>query len=248
MSVQEAETGAVTTSIHTYVHREYENQVDVIGAIHVAQLPYYEAIQGLIDSKHDDNGAVVHYEQIIKNTPEEFQQAGRAVRARAECVRVMMRGVYGLFGDLEEWGLVKQTSAITLRDDWQNYDATEIDLARRLSSFALRRHTLFVRGMKWLYEDMDPEERQKMVKEALMDREERPFSPRILKLLIGDLSKQIVDYRNDIELEAVDGQIQDDPETDMVLLWGEGHLKGLGQGLLGRGFVKVDEDKLVAMD
>ncbi len=64
---------------------------------------------------------------------------------------------------------------------------------------------------------------------------------------MGDTTSAVLDFRNDIALKAIDEQQEKTPGTDVLLLWGAGHLPGLGEGLQQRGYAKVNEENLVAM-
>jgi hypothetical protein len=56
--------------------------------------------------------------------------------------------------------------------------------------------------------------------------------------IIGDkhLDKIIVDHRNDVALNAVRETLDKDPDQDIALLWGAGHIPGLKSGLEQLGY------------
>ncbi len=252
MTTSEQELQAVQTPIHTYTHPWYESQVDLIGMIHIAQAPYYDTIQTIIDTKEAE-GAAVHYEKIKQNTPEEHANADPLTIAKASQLRTMMKGIYGILEDLD-LGLVKQLDSLTYPEHWQNHDATELDIASRLGSFTVMRHVglikLITSGFNLLDGDEERQQKRDILLKALHSatQEESPREKLIKKVLFGSLDDTILDYRNNIALRAYDRQQRVDPKAATVLIWGAGHLKGLGAGLARRGYKKVHEQKLVAID
>lgn len=235
---------AITTPIHTFIHPEFESQVNVIGMMHVAQPNYYRIIQAIVDHR-DNAGAIVHYEGIKSMSADDLASAPRSVVIKAEYSRDIFQQVYSWF---DEVGLVRQKNALNYHKHWENHDMTESELLDRLNGFALRRQRTLTNFLGKMHRKAEYEARQEFILSILKKTMDSDRTNNwMAKLLLGVQNEIIIDDRNAIALSAFDEQQQADPEADVVLLWGAGHLPGLGVGLQKRGFVKVDVQKVTAI-
>ncbi len=237
----------VSTPVHEYTHPEFENQITLMGMIHIAQESYYRSVQEMI-AGHEAGGAIVHYEGV-KDVRPSTADIPEAHIEKADRLKAVMSSIYGWF---ENSGLSLQTEVLEYSEDWENHDSTLIELAGRMSNLSSRRLSRFIGFYDHLFEDMKPEQQQKLVLKFAQAMERGLSKDRQMgwasRLLLGNLKGPILDYRNDIALAALDEASAADPESDFVLVWGAGHLRGLGKGLVKRGYQKVDEDKVQAID
>lgn len=239
----------ITTPVQFYTHPEYENQVSLFGMIHIAQPHYYQGIQTWVDWT-DKGGAVIHYERVKRATSEELQASPRSVRAKAAHMESFMKSLYGWF---DSFGLVKQSEAMTYRPHWENHDASILDLAERIGSSVIRRNLIAVKVIELMFRRTGPDTKQDFLVSALHnilsdDNGHEDTKRRLSGILVGNSDGAVVDYRNDIALTAFDDQQRVAPGSDVTLIWGAGHLPGLGKGLENRGYTKAYEERVVAID
>jgi hypothetical protein len=237
--------GHISSPIHTYVHPERHSRIDLIGMIHIGEASYYQRVQNIVDARNAD-GALTHYEMVKRAGTAELTTAPRRVQANVQRVRAIMRNVDSLFEGLD---LTHQKKGLMYRQSWENHDTTEIDEAARMSTIPLSGLLMATRAMRAFAQTLPPNERRDLLVQNLQQTTNNLHSRQspLKRLLYGNNERVIIDYRNDIALEAIDNQLQEEPESDLVLLWGMGHLAGLGAGLKNRGFSKVDEQRLVAI-
>jgi hypothetical protein len=242
----------VTTPIHIFEHPDLENQIDLIGMIHIGELGYYREVQGRADTAHAD-GSVVHFEKVRTSTPEQVAAENKTTQQKVKSIEATYRSVYRIF-DLLDLNLTKQLDGLTYRDTWQNHDASDIDIARRLGKFTVWRQNLALDTIVDSYRAMNASDRREkllpLFYKILADGgvKDRDVKSKIIGwILLGNTDGVILDYRNDVALKALDQQQRTTPGANMVLLWGAGHIAGLGKGLQKRGYKKVEEEKLIAI-
>lgn len=241
---QETSYPDIKTSIRTYKQQRNGAKVTLLGAIHLAHdRHYYPTLQQIMDDRSQE-GAVVHYECVRKASPQETQ----AVIDRGDATRIMRRirqikSVVSLpYQFMDGMGLVTQKDHIALRDHWENHDASVIDLAQRFNTTSLAAMSAIGRLAATAIKHAPSELRAAKMLEVLSSPPEATSK----NFLLRHLRPTIVDYRNDYALNAYDELQQAQPGRDAVLFWGEGHGKGLGEGLEARGFTQIDEQSVTA--
>ncbi len=236
----------VESPILTYQHPDYENQVDLVGTVHMAEPRYYQAIQEFVDGRVDE-GATVHYELTKIPTAEQLAEVPRPVRRRAERVVAAMGELYGMLGEID--GLVPQAKGLAYRDEWKNHDSTLLEQAASMSRLTVDGLWVSVKLVKLATRLLGQGEMQglmlQQLSDAASDRERKPGLAE--RLMTIGRKKHVEVARNTIAMTAFDTEIQADPTTDLLLLWGVKHLKGLGQEVRNRGFVQTDERYLTAI-
>lgn len=243
----EAGRTIVATPVQEYTHPEYENRITLVGMIHVAQFPYFRAIQDIIDERERD-GATVHYEMVADVRPEGAQAPQQDVE-KADRLKSTMLAIYGWFKDS---GLVLQTESLEYKSHWENHDSTLLELVGAMSNLSVRRLSGIVGLYDRLFNNMKPAEQQKFVlkfAESIEKSMARDHQANWLsRVLLGNLQRPLLDYRNEIALEAIDRSMETGSVSDFALIWGAAHLRGLGQGLVRRGYEKSDQYQVNAID
>lgn len=236
---------SIKTPILTYEHTERGNRVDLVGMIHVAEPAYYEAIQGFVDRRAHE-GAVVHYEGVKRVSKEQFRQAPRQVRQNAALSRMALRDLYHMVSDVD--GLVHQGKGITYRKEWKNNDATILDQGASMSRLAVDSLYASTRILKLVNRVVGKEMMHQLLRESLRGIDESDGKPRGIRR-IGAASREdfVIRKRNEIAIAALDEELHDNPDTDVLLMWGAGHLPGMSHEVENRGFVQTDEQYLTAI-
>jgi hypothetical protein len=69
-----------------------------------------------------------------------------------------------------------------------------------------------------------------------------------ISVVLDPGSQRFAELRERIVLKALDEQRTQTPDADFVLVWGAGHLIGIGQGLTERGYKQETETWHTAID
>lgn len=238
-----SEKTAIETPIVTYRHRDRKNRVSLVGMIHIAQPAYYESIQEFVDTRAAE-GAFVHYERVKNMSPAVTQRLGPDLRRRIGLLKGLANSPYALF---EGMNVVRQRDALVCREEWQNHDALVAGVACRLSFGRLAVFNAAVGVAKGVFSRLSDDQRLMVVKgslEKILDSSPEYVASRAA----GKVGRVILGYRNDIALNAFDGQQSTHPGSDVVLVWGAGHVPGLGAGLEARGYEKTGVQMMTAID
>lgn len=241
-----SQIAAVESPIYTYEHPRYENQVDLVGTVHIAEPGYYQEIQEYVDARADE-GAVVHYELTKTPSAEELAAAPRAVRRKVERLIPLLRSLYSSVSEIE--GLVPQIEAMTLREEWQNHDSTLLEQVADMSRLTIDGLWVATKVMRGATRILGKEEMQALMLQQLSKAtSEEEYRPGMVERLttIGR-NEHNLHRRNRRALAAFDKELEDDPAKDIVLLWGAAHLKELRHRVEVRGFVQTAEQRLVAI-
>lgn len=196
-------------------------------------------------------GAVVHHEGTRRPTAEELAGASLEVQRGVEKAIQLQELSARMFGKI---GLVHQKHVLPSEAGWENHDATMLDVVERLGEKTLHRQMSLAKLVaKSVEYTKDPDKQRELILNNYARPVERALSGslnqgRIAKLLFRNVGATIVDYRNDIALSAVDRHFEAAPGSELALIWGAGHLAGLGAGLEARGYEQADEQIILALD
>ncbi|HEX8762412.1 MAG TPA: hypothetical protein VF733_01505 [Candidatus Saccharimonadales bacterium] len=240
-----AEKHLIKTPIQTYEHLKEGKLVTLVGVVHMAQQSdYYPTIQDIIDGREAD-GAVVHFEGVRRSTKQEaaIVQPSHAICNRVRRLRKIIDLPKMVYGD---FNFFEQGKALKRRETWENHDATELQIAQRMPTTTLMATSLVLKTLGYSFNRLSPEERLALYKDS-GDRFAET-SEKVVRAIAKGFGPAIEVYRNDIALNAYDDLQEHDPGRDAVLLWGAGHLPGLGEGLVDRGFGLKEEQTLLATD
>ena len=216
------------TNLDIYVHPVDRTRVDVVGMVHFADAGFYHGVQSYLDDR-TMAGAHVQYEGVTQpkpgeHIPEETVQKIGLMAMAAQTVGDLFTGV----------GLASQQEVLEYRPSWSNSD---ISMAEVVADIDMRSVIEFAVGAEVLAQlmgDLHPSEQREALFSALQrlghssDNNSGLMGPR--------LSDALLDKRNEAALGVMDRQKLARPNTDFVLVWGEGHLPGLGVGLSRRGY------------
>ena len=241
-----SQTEAIKTPILTYKHPEHENQVDLVGMMHIAEPVYYQTVQEFVDTRVAD-GAVVHYERSKIPTAQELSAAPPAVRRKVERVLGANREIYGMLGEID--GLVHQSKGLTYRDGWKNHDSTLLETVAGMNRLTVDGLCARVKLAKLAHRIMGPEEMQKILLEQLVDATSKEPKPAGFIETITSIGhkKHVILGRNAVALAAFDAELRNNPAQDLLLLWGARHLQGMNKDVKNRGFVQTHEQYLTAI-
>lgn len=239
------------TPYNTYFHEEREQYVTIVGLRHIAQPGYYFRIQE-ITADEERSGGLIHFEYIESAPESEWLATSRVMQAK----RALYESMWGAeASSLDGLGLVSQLDYLYPRPGWENHDIDDIELVRRLNAPAL----LLLSGLNAAFEHrLGCKDRQQLRDMAIsrLKQEAREnagvqaesFNQRLLRLIYWPLDRVVIDARSEAALGAVDASVALEPERDLTLLWGENHVKGFDRGLINRGYLAVDKQRLTAID
>ena len=232
----------ISSPIHTFRHPEHRNHVTLIGTCHLAEPEYFDTIQNITNEQHDA-GAAVHYERVRCSSPHAEATAPRLVQRNVRLLRQVTQGADQEVAEM--LGLVHQSAALTYPDTWENHDISELVAASYMNTTSLFVLAKLAKLSAYVASRTPTEVRAQEFLAAMQ------FASRSTELpnmpFFGSLFATTRTRRNDIALAAADQELQNNPATDLTLLWGSDHLAGLGEGFEARGFEKIDEQAIVAI-
>lgn len=238
-----SELKPVTTEIIDFEHTETKSRLSLVGAIHIAEPQYYGRLQKEISDRQGDDG-LVHFEGIGKPTEEELADASWTDRKKILLLRGYLESMYGTLKTFP--GLQYQKEGIDYHLDWERHDLTALEMVRELPISLLLAQRAIISGIMYGLEKF-PEVRV-VAAESLSKLEESRERKRS-KLLHDDAYEAIViTRRNEHALGAVARAISLEPDQNLTLLWGQGHLAGLAEGAVDLGYCHVDHQRVQAID
>jgi hypothetical protein len=216
------------TPVVRYEHEETGRTVTLIATVHAAEAAYYKRLHAII-TRLEAAGAVVHYEMVTPATQQEWATATDAERAvRHVTTDMATRGVEAL---CRYFGWVWQGTAMTLSPSWHNVDMTDLEFVRRAGPGSLAQHQ---ETGDDLFHTLTQEQKDVVLGTAasvlfrLMSYDRFGLYER--GLLWSGPGHAVLDERNRNALDRVPA------DSDVVLVWGAGHLRGLGAGLEAAGY------------
>jgi hypothetical protein len=238
-------SAVATTSILTFNHLHDGQVVTLVGLKHIGHPEYYQQIQDRL-ANLTMAGAMVHYEGIRSPSNQALRSASRVDRLKIALADRTFTAP-SRWGWLEEFGLVSQWKGLRFDHTWENHDATTLDLARReslRSAFGRWAGTSLLN--LFLSSVSDARMRETVLPSFISDAEANTDMPQQLENTRD--GKVLISYRNEIALQDMDSYHASQPDAPIALLWGEGHLPGLGRGLSTRNYEMVHQERLVAID
>lgn len=221
--------GALQTPVHEW--RRDGQRIRLIGMVHVGEAEYYRRVQAMLDAA-DRDGAAVHYEGVRPQPADaELTAWEREILPGPDAPpRPWMREVAALMG------LVYQRDALTMREHWHNVDVDRLTALRSMGPEAGRR--LFERSPAFLDEigEMSDGARHFLAGALRAVARTMPATHRLVpaSLTLGRPAMRMVeDWRNILATTAALREVHGRP---VVLVWGAGHLSGMGDILKTNGF------------
>lgn len=221
--------GTLATPLYEFEHAHTDSTLSLVGTIHIGTSTYYEDIQAYAQDRQAA-GSAVHYELVNKADDAALKAAGPEV---ADSV-IALRNFGDFFTAIcDKLDLVHQTDGITYADSWENHDANELELAQLLGAEAVRKLVQANESLTQL-SDSRPDFTAKFLKAVLRTLPVMCLTQDMLPR--SQAKRTLVDYRNTIALKAVARTLADDPDRDITMIWGAGHVPGLRKGLERQGY------------
>ena len=221
------------TSIHRYVHPDTGRRVTLLGTHHVGKARYFTGLRTVIDELEAAAGAVVHCEGSRLRLCDEADITAEEQQLLAQlrrCDELEKRR-------LHELGWIGQIDGLGYPPHWQVIDLSYLQIARRLGPAATRTLThRKTRAFDWPEDDRRGLQRLQL-RIALTLR--LTCNDRYVTQLArqrGSADAVLLGERTTVALDGVSGT-----DRDTVLVWGAGHLPGLGAGLRDQGFIREGE-------
>ncbi len=232
-------SGNLQTPVISYLHRQTGKTAIVIGVIHIGPKGYYSELQGILDEAELDGFAVLYEKtgklttaQKTKLTAEECTLA-----KKIENMSMLTKNVQHLFG------YVSQFKHITIKKSWINTDTTTMQVIQQLSAAG---YTLSnYRSIRELFSKNISGKWQNRLRWLIRFMIREGVGHTMFKQLtlghIFDRNKRIwqqivIDQRNSI---AVAGIISHNTKSNVVSLWGAGHLPGIDSLLQNSGYTRA---------
>ena len=253
-----SEIGTVTTDINEFTRDTDGSRVTIMGVTHYGEREYYDELQDRLDERHQD-GAAIHYELVGGPGNDTSARIGLGGITKA----LMMYPAYK--AGIKFWEklphTVSQRQHLTLRSTWENHDMSTGEVMRNikwstatatlLGGFAMKASNLrqsfgrpkpIARKLASLKDRIDGGEGDAPTGMLSKFRKARTDTLR------GELEDVLLSRRNEIALNAVDSSVSDDPSREVVMLWGQGHVETLSEGLVERGYRMIGSTALRSMD
>jgi len=237
----------VTTPIDTFENPATGSLIDIVSTIHVADPSYYQELGQYIMSRQDE-GFKVHRETI--DSSPDFITTGlrEKMKAKLQDARVDASVDWLLTVQGRTPYRLQQNKWLVRDEVDDQHDVTEAECIRNISLGAqLSKYMLAWAGRQNIQraaERKNPRDFEEyifaLLRKAVAPYESGARGPRRW----GDA--MIIDERNRIALSGVDKEIEEDGRTNLVLVWGMGHLAGLSAGLTARGYEHMGRRDVVA--
>jgi hypothetical protein len=215
--------------------------VTVVATMHMGTVAYYEQLRAVI-SELESAGAVVCLEGTASASEQELAAASgeeRAALGRYETWRGPASDLSRAAGRALGW--VDQSAALSSSPSWRNADMTKLEMVRRAGAQNLQ--SLHVPGDEFTRLTPDQQDAFAAGGYAILTRLEQlgwlmDFLPRVLARLIGGGTWRL----QDVQIEGRNSHVlaRLPAESDAVLPWGAGHLRGLATGLRNAGYRRRD--------
>jgi hypothetical protein len=231
--------GMYQTPLCEFEHPQTGSNIGVVGVIHLGEQSYFDTVSDYILDR-EDAGAQVHYEGLKPASKVEsvkFKAEAKQAEAMANSLNTMHYVI------AEALGVQSQGESIDYASSWQNHDIGRVELVRLLGAKGVSRLTQLGDRAEKLEAALSPELLAATLRAAFR------FTPIFIPMgivLRRHERKILVDHRNEIALAGIDDTLSEEPDRDIALLWGAGHLPGIGKGLQQRGYRLTDRSWLSA--
>ncbi|ROP37280.1 hypothetical protein [Saccharothrix texasensis] len=213
--------GELHTAVQTWT-RGPDHRIVLIGMSHVGEPDYFDTVRRVVASHP---GATVHYERVVREDP--LPPMTDDEWARLDAARRSHRFVLRWAAEVAELGTQHGLAV----DGWHNVDVNEVDLAR-MSGRSMPR--LAVPGVRMGIDYAPPlTDRQRRVLRHVVRLLLVHIAPRGRLLMRPMTRRAVVQWRNVHAMTHALRAVHDGP---VVMIWGAGHLPGIGDVLLHNDF------------
>lgn len=218
--------GRVQTAVHQW--QRGRDRIVLVGMLHVAEPDFYARVQALADRFVDEHGAEVHYERIGRYPAD-------AVLTERERKILPDPGARSWLDRMAEvTGLAFQGKALTPRERWRNVDVHALEALRAMGPWAAR--LLFTHPELPDVSAMSAEERERVARRWRSKVAGSWFNGGAVlgSMVLGPKGMRVVEHWRDIK--AVNAALEVAHAHPVVMLWGAGHLAGMGDLFRDNGF------------
>ena len=214
-----------------YQHRKTGRTVTLVATCHIGEAAYYKKLYAMV-AEMESAGALIHYERVSPATNKDWAAATSAERAARHVLSEQSGQAFQ--AACRHLGWVQQY-ALPIPPSWHNIDMTDLEVARRAGPQNLLEFEPVSDLSTLLAQDQQDVRWGTGV--ALMYRL-LPIDRLQLSQRWSDtasdatrhIGRVIVADRTSSALDSLP------PDGNAVLLWGAGHLPGLGAGLKKTGY------------
>jgi hypothetical protein len=247
MTTPDALPTEIKVPVRTFMHPDSGSRVTFVATHHPARREYYAEMTEIVNFLQD-GGAHVYFEHVDDPTPEQLAAAPKDLREAVELAAAQIDSHNDGGGVM---GLITQADAMPWRErGWQVHDVTTLEMAEAFgyTKKTVRQQQLQLKASNFANRHID---------EALRDRGlVRSYAMNLgvvtgavgISVVLDPGSQRFAELRERIVLKALDEQRTRTPDADFVLVWGAGHLIGIGQGLIERGYKQDTETWHTAID
>ena len=236
----------IQTPILAFRHPDTKSQIDAVGMVHVADRSFYDTVIGYTSGREAE-GAFVYYEGVKQADAEEVSKAHVETQQLLQSWRDVKVGGASL--QARALDLVHHSEVIDYRGNghWENHDMTDLALIQRMGAASAKK---LIHASTRQNELAIPEKVGRLVrflvrKSLIMATKSlaNPDAPRRQ----APYEAVTRDERSDFVLQAVGAQLEKDPTSHIVLLWGTQHIPQFTDNLRQRGYSLVDHTWLNAI-
>jgi hypothetical protein len=236
---------SASTPFDTFENPTTGSLIDIVSVVHVGLPSYYRAIGKHITSRQEE-GFQVQHEGIGES--EDFVPSGALAGVKNKLFQLSTDACIDTFVAVELGSAYENqdNSKLYGEEDDGRLDITEADYITGMSVLALAGR-LF--GSRWMNrkvqkaaEHTEPEKLDELVFGIIHKNVEAFEGGGKRNRSFGH--KLVIDRRNELALAGVDATLEKDAATKLVLVWGIGHLAGLGSGLIDRGYAHVAHEEV----
>lgn len=232
----------VQTPRLTFHNPDTNSQIDAVGMVHVADRQFYSSVTDYV-SKREAEGAFVYYEGVKRADEEEVNRADPEAQQLLQSWRGAQ--VAGASLQARALDLIHHYEVIDYKrnERWENHDMTDLALIQSMGATAVQK--LIHASAR--QNELAPPEKEKVgavirfiVRRSLIGATKALANPASAGRRQAPYESAALDERSDFVLGAVGTQLEKDPSSHIVLLWGSQHIPHFADNLSQRGYSLVD--------
>jgi hypothetical protein len=215
--------GTLATPLYEFVHETTDSTIALVGTIHLGTPGYFANIQRYVEAR-EIAGSDTHFEGVRRVDDAILRASMPELADDVIAMRQAMGFIEPMAKDL---GLIHQRAGIQHKENWENHDVNELELARMLGPEAIRKIVKSDRDLE--DSSIDTDLRRKI---SLFSFRMLPAISTLQTVLpINRYRRNVVQHRNSVALSAVADAIAEDPDRHITMIWGANHVPGIRKGL-----------------